>query len=80
MDTCANCQAQLAPEWKFCISCGSPVARSAPRIPGAIRPDPGTAPRRRTLDVRLLLWGAVGAVGLLVVIVALVNLLGGHAG
>ena len=46
MDTCANCQAQLAPEWKYCIRCGSPV-RSAPRIPGAIRPDPDMAQRRR---------------------------------
>jgi hypothetical protein len=80
MDTCANCQAQLAPEWNYCIRCGNPVARSSTRIPGAIRPDPDMAPRHRTVDARLLLWGAVGAVGLLVVILALVNMLGSHVG
>ncbi|MFM9878347.1 MAG: zinc-ribbon domain-containing protein [Rhodoglobus sp.] len=33
MSTCATCEAELRPEWKFCIMCGTPV------IPGAVRPE-----------------------------------------
>ena len=32
MSTCTSCGAELRPEWKYCIMCGTPV------IPGAIRP------------------------------------------
>ena len=32
MSTCASCEAELRPEWKFCVRCGTAV------IPGAIRP------------------------------------------
>lgn len=40
MQTCANCGAELAPDWKFCIRCGARVRTTdASEIPGAIRPE-----------------------------------------
>ena len=80
MDTCASCQAELAPEWKYCIRCGAPVHSATERIPGAIRPDLSAAAGRRRPDTRLLVAGAVGAIGLFGVIFALLGGLGGNVG
>lgn len=80
MDTCASCQAELAPEWKYCIRCGTPVDSAPERIPGAIRPDPVLTTPRRGPDVQILVWGGVGLIGMIVVIVALVNSFGSHVG
>lgn len=60
MSNCVNCQAELQPEWKFCIYCGTAVAPArpvgeqtgeGPKIPGAIRPNiDGPHPDHADLD------------------------------
>lgn len=40
MGTCANCGKTLEPGWKFCIHCGTPLAKSTE--PTAIGTGPGT--------------------------------------
>lgn len=75
MPTCPTCGANLSPDWKFCIYCGSPVPtagpwRSAgtgsdrvtdPGIPGAIRLEQTLAPpRRRAVPVMLAVVLAIG--------------------
>ena len=38
MSTCASCEGELRPEWKFCVWCGAAV-EAAEAIPAAIRPE-----------------------------------------
>ncbi|MEO6505491.1 MAG: zinc ribbon domain-containing protein [Terrimesophilobacter sp.] len=113
MDTCATCQSELAPQWNFCVHCGTPVpVRTIPAdvpnltavfdttsvsavpdtpapdgedpglIPAAIRPEPSLShPRwqphtRRQFDPRLAFGVTMAAIGLLVVLYAVISLLG----
>lgn len=43
MSTCTSCEAELSPEWKFCIKCGTPA------IPGAVRPERLDTPRAQSI-------------------------------
>ncbi len=43
MSTCASCERELRPEWKFCVWCGAEVTE---HIPAAIRPEAGAKPKR----------------------------------
>ncbi|MCU1440835.1 MAG: hypothetical protein JWP85_1832 [Rhodoglobus sp.] len=56
MPECASCSAELKPEWKYCIYCGTPV------VPGAIRPEPVERPRISTLAVVIYVLVLVAAV------------------
>ncbi len=38
MEKCANCQAQLDPAWKFCVTCGTPTPANAPAATVAAKP------------------------------------------
>ena len=82
MDICPICRSELAPEWKYCVRCGTPIvhpealAGSLEPIPSAIRPDPGTAPAGARLNARVVFGIAMGSLGLAVVVYALVSILG----
>jgi hypothetical protein len=54
MPECASCSAELRPEWKYCIYCGTPT------VPGALRPEPSHPARVNTLAVIALVLGLVG--------------------
>lgn len=62
MPTCPTCGANLSPDWKFCIYCGTVVPTVLPRrytntgreIPSAIRPEHSWAPARRRLGPLVL--------------------------
>ena len=85
------CRSELAPEWNFCVHCGTPVpTRTATAtdpaggelepIPSAIRPEPVLRPDpARRVDARLVFGIAMATVGLLVVVYAVISLLGAHA-
>ncbi|TXN30232.1 zinc ribbon domain-containing protein [Lacisediminihabitans profunda] len=60
MGKCANCGEALRPAWKYCIKCGMRVVQPEHDIPGAIRPEPGPARRKRPDP--MLAFGAVMAV------------------
>lgn len=77
MPTCATCSAELRPQWKFCIHCGTPVpepvdepdAVAAPQavaqieaIPSAIRPSAQPQPRINRLAIASLIVGVFGGV------------------
>jgi hypothetical protein len=96
VDTCPICRSELAPEWKFCVHCGTPVvvadepaATTAQPvtvadepvwppepIPSAIRPETESVPAHRRLNARVVFGIAMGALGLAVVLYALVSILG----
>jgi hypothetical protein len=80
VDTCAICRSELAAEWNFCVHCGTPAPTRDDEpdpIPSAIRPEPVLLPRpSRRADARLVFGLAMAAVGLVVVIYALISLLG----
>jgi len=91
VDRCAICHNELAAQWKYCVHCGTPVpARPSSAdgwgpaadwdaqldaIPSAIRPEPAPSESGRRFDVRLAVGIAMAAVGILVVIYAVANLL-----
>ena len=54
MSTCTNCAAQLQPDWKFCIFCGTPV------VPSAVRPQRLEEPRVNPLAILALVLACVG--------------------
>lgn len=54
MSTCASCGAELKPEWKFCIHCGTPI------VPSAIRPDEIEPPRFNLLAILALMLACIG--------------------
>jgi len=58
---CANCSAELDPEWKFCIHCGTPVPERE-SIPGAIRPDAAPRAPLNRLTIVALIVGVVGGI------------------
>jgi hypothetical protein len=60
MPVCASCSAQLQPEWKFCIYCGTPA------IPGAIRPEPIAPPPTNRVAILALTLAAIGGAPALV--------------
>lgn len=60
MSTCASCSAELRPEWKFCIYCGTPT------IPSAIRPDPVEAKRFNPLAILAIVLAGIGGAPALV--------------
>lgn len=80
MPTCPSCGAELSPEWKFCIRCGAATrapSSGMPTVPGAIRPDAGTAiatPSR--LDVPLLVGIVLGTAGVALIVYIGILLLG----
>ena len=85
MDICPICRSELAPEWKYCVRCGTPIVHpEAPAgslesykiHPRPIRPDPGTAPAGARLNARVVFGIAMGSLGLAVVVYALVSILG----
>lgn len=72
MGKCANCGEVLRPTWKYCIKCGMRVAQAEDEIPGAIRPGPEPAVRKRR-DPMIAFGVIMAVVGLaLVVWVAIV--------
>jgi uncharacterized Tic20 family protein len=61
MATCANCDRELQPAWKYCITCGT---RTTVPLAGAVPPDlsvdPDGAPRRvNVLAVLALILGCL---------------------
>jgi hypothetical protein len=54
MSTCTTCGAQLQPDWKFCVFCGTPA------IPGAIRPTTPAKPRVNPLAILALVLACIG--------------------
>lgn len=60
MPTCTSCSAELRPEWKYCIYCGTPA------IPGAIRPDTAEAPRFNPIAILALVLACIGGAPALV--------------
>jgi uncharacterized Tic20 family protein len=61
MATCANCDRELQPAWKYCITCGTrttvPLAGAVPSDPSV---DPDGAPRRvNVLAVLALILGCL---------------------
>jgi len=86
MATCTHCSAELAPAYKFCVRCGTPVVRTwstiievdatapAERLPAAIRPpldvESGPAP------VAVFTWSLVGiltVIAIAAIVLALVT-------
>jgi len=59
MSTCAVCSAELQGDWKFCLSCGAPLASS---VPAAIRPtrDPAEGRTFNLLAVIAIVLGVIG--------------------
>jgi hypothetical protein len=84
VETCATCGSELATEWNFCVHCGTPVPprpedRELDPIPSAIRPEPALLPAPgRRVEPRLVFGITMAAVGLLVVVYALISLLGAN--
>lgn len=82
MPTCPTCGANLSPDWKFCIYCGTTVPTVLPRrytntgreIPSAIRPEHSSTPasRRRGPLVLGLLLGAVVVASIITLVVVFV--------
>ncbi len=77
MGHCANCGAALEAAWKFCIVCGTTTAPGVGVvIPGAIRPatapisepDDGPAPRRKKINLSLIIGSTIGVVGMVLII------------
>jgi hypothetical protein len=60
MSSCASCEAELDPKWKFCIHCGTPL------VPGAIRPDADEPARFNMLAILALLLACIGGAPALV--------------
>ena len=78
MQTCANCGAELAPDWKFCIRCGARVRMTdASEIPGAIRPE---QPKPQSLGPLMVAGIVLGTLVVLGGIVAVAVLLLSNAG
>lgn len=78
-----SCGANIAPEWKFCIHCGTVAPTVSPRrydargrsqgLPAAIRPEPAhlastPAGRSTRLDVPLLLGIVLGVAGVALIV------------
>lgn len=77
MGHCANCGAALEAAWKFCVICGTTTAPSVGVvIPGAIRPatapiseqDDELAPRRKKINLSLIIGSTIGVVGMVLII------------
>ena len=77
MGHCANCGAALEAAWKFCVICGTTTAPSVGVvIPGAIRPatppiseqDDEPAPRRKKINLSLIIGSTIGVVGMVLII------------
>ena len=74
MPTCASCGAELKPEWKFCIKCGTPNPDAATltdeqepepepeAIPAAIRPEPADTTDMEPLAAVAIVLAIAGAV------------------
>ncbi|WP_157157126.1 MULTISPECIES: zinc ribbon domain-containing protein [unclassified Diaminobutyricimonas] len=78
MQTCANCGAELAPDWKFCIRCGARVRTTdASEIPGAIRPE---QPEAQPLNPLVIAGIVLGTLVVLAGVVAVAVLLLTNAG
>lgn len=59
MSTCAVCSTELQGDWKFCLSCGAPLAES---IPAAIRPTRQPT-EVRTLNLLAVIAIVLGVIG-----------------
>ncbi len=61
MATCANCDRELQPAWKYCITCGTRTAVPlAGVVPSALSADPETEVRRvNVLAVLALILGCL---------------------
>jgi hypothetical protein len=71
METCAGCGEPIAPAWKYCVHCGTPIERA--EVPAAIRPDAASARAPRTRS-HAMLFGAIGIflVGVALLVIAVV--------
>ena len=94
MSTCASCGAELKPEWKFCIKCGTPNPDHEPTpepveaehepVPAAIRPDAaettGDMDPVAAIAIVLATVGAVPAFvyGLLALLIPALAIVAGH--
>ncbi|MBG6055570.1 hypothetical protein IWX81_001993 [Salinibacterium sp. CAN_S4] len=75
MPACVSCSTELDPLWKFCVTCGAPVARATELrgepIPGAIRPEHTvSASPSRTIPPGALIVIVLAVVGVIGVIFA----------
>lgn len=75
MPACVSCSTEPDPLWKYCVMCGTPVARPESRqpsaatlVPGAFRPRQGeatrrppTIPRLATLVIVLAIIGVIAS-------------------
>jgi uncharacterized Tic20 family protein len=61
MATCANCDRELQPAWKYCITCGTrTTVPLAGVVPSAVSSDPENATRRvNVLAVLALILGCL---------------------
>jgi hypothetical protein len=67
MSRCASCSAELQPNWKFCIHCGTAVVAAAP-VPAA----PRAEPRAQLTALGLFGWGLgvlLAAIGVIAAVV-----------
>ncbi len=64
MSTCTSCEAELRPEWKFCIMCGTPV------IPAAVRPERAETPVGEKIATYAPLVFAIACFSLAAIVIA----------
>lgn len=82
MERCESCDHELAGVWNFCIYCGRPTAHNAAlkakKLPAAIRPEP-EEPAAKKYDAPFWVGVAMGALGLVLIIYAAIQIYGPHA-
>lgn len=87
MERCASCERELASTWKFCIYCGRPfiAAKIAPltkvrdRKPPVPSQQDHDEPRERKYDGTFWVGMAMGALGLVLIIYAAIQIYGASA-
>lgn len=87
MGRCVSCERELKSTWKFCVYCGQPFVPASEvgpelgaelelepeAIPAAIRGEP-EEPRRRKYDGAFWVGVGIGALGLVLIIYAAVQI------
>jgi hypothetical protein len=67
MSRCTSCSAELQPNWKFCIHCGTAVLAAIPVVAPAVGP-PVVEPHARLTPLGLFGWG----LGVLLAVIGIV--------
>ncbi len=79
MEHCASCERELAAHWNFCVYCGRPFAAATQPKPAAapIETDSGHGePRQRKYDGAFWVGVGMGALGLVLIVYAAVQIYG----